>query len=83
MAIVPAADDTTNAIGLPFAEVFQPLYGPRSAAQFRAHAAALDLVLHELDLPNLRDDVDTPADLERIGPGGGRRTRSVVALLEA
>ena len=29
VAIAAAADDTTNALGLPYAEVFQPLYGPR------------------------------------------------------
>ena len=52
------------------AEVFQPLYGPGSAARFRAHAVALGLFLHDLDLPNLRDDVDTAEDLERLGPRG-------------
>jgi 2-phospho-L-lactate guanylyltransferase len=80
VAIVEAADGTTNALGLPFAEVFQPLYGARSAGQFRAHALALDLPVQDLALPNLVDDVDTLADLERIGPHGGHRTR---AMLEA
>jgi 2-phospho-L-lactate/phosphoenolpyruvate guanylyltransferase len=80
VAIVPARDGTTNALGLPYAEVFRPLYGPGSAAQFRAHAAALALVLHELDLPNLRDDVDTAADLERIGLRAGSRTRSLAGI---
>ena len=67
VAIVAAEDGTTNALGLPSAEVFRPLYGPGSAARFRAHAAALGLDVHDLDLPNLRDDVDTAADLERLG----------------
>jgi 2-phospho-L-lactate guanylyltransferase len=80
VAIVEAADGTTNALGLPFAEAFRPLYGAGSAGQFRAHALALDLPVQELGLPNLVDDVDTLADLERIGPHGGRRTR---AMLEA
>jgi 2-phospho-L-lactate guanylyltransferase len=80
VAIVEAADGTTNALGLPFAEAFRPLYGAGSAGQFRAHALALDLPVQELGLPNLIDDVDTLADLERIGPHGGRRTR---AMLEA
>ena len=31
VAVVEAADGTTNALGLPLAEVFQPLYGPGSA----------------------------------------------------
>jgi len=80
ISIVPARDGTTNALGLPYAEVFQPLYGPGSAAQFRAHAAALALVLHELELPNLRDDVDTADDLERIGLRAGSRTRSLARI---
>ena len=81
VALVAAADGTTNALGIPFAEVFRPLYGPGSAAQFRAHAAALGLVLHDLTLPNLRDDVDTIADLVRIGSRAGRRTRALTELL--
>jgi 2-phospho-L-lactate guanylyltransferase len=82
-ALVAAGDGTTNALALPFAEVFQPLYGPGSAAQFRAHAAALALVLHDLRLPNLRDDVDTADDLARIGPRGGRRTRALAEILRS
>jgi 2-phospho-L-lactate guanylyltransferase len=81
VAIVPAADGTTNALGLPYAEVFQPLYGPGSAGQFRAHAAALQLFLHELALPNVRDDVDTAADLRRIGPRAGPRTRALARVV--
>lgn len=83
VAVVAARDGTTNALALPTADVFQPLYGAGSAAQFRAHAAALGLVVHDLDLPNLRDDVDTAADLERIGPQAGARTRSLTAVLRA
>ena len=83
VAIVAAGDDTTNALGLPFAEVFQPLYGPGSAAQFRAHAAQLGLVHHDLDLPNLCDDVDTAADLARVGVRAGGRTRALATLLRA
>ena len=80
VAVVEARDGTTNALGLPFAEVFQPLYGAGSAAQFRAHAAALGLVLHDLALPNLRDDVDTAADLARIGRRAGSRTRALAKI---
>jgi 2-phospho-L-lactate guanylyltransferase (CobY/MobA/RfbA family) len=83
VALAAGRDGTTNALGLPFAEVFQPLYGPGSAARFRAHAAALGLVAHDLDLPNLSDDVDTSADLERIGRRGGPRTRALTTLLHA
>lgn len=65
LAVAAAADGTTNALGLPSAAVFRPLYGPGSAARFRAHAAALGLAVHDLELPGLRDDVDTVADLEQ------------------
>jgi len=67
LAIAAAADGTTNALGLPFAAAFHPLYGPGSAARFRAHAAALGLAAHDVELPGLRDDVDTVADLEHPG----------------
>jgi 2-phospho-L-lactate guanylyltransferase len=66
-AIVAASDGTTNALGLQFSDLFQPLYGPGSAARFRAHAVSLGLDVHDLELPNLRDDVDTADDLERVG----------------
>jgi len=67
IAIVAAGDGTTNALGLPFGEAFAPLYGPGSAARFRAHAATLGVDARDLDLPNLVHDVDTTADLERAG----------------
>jgi 2-phospho-L-lactate guanylyltransferase len=79
-AIVAARDGTTNALGLPSAEAFRPLYGPGSARRFREHAAGLELPVEGLALGNLVEDVDTLADLERLGPHGGLRTR---ALLEA
>ncbi|HKB19884.1 MAG TPA: DUF2064 domain-containing protein [Gaiellaceae bacterium] len=61
IAIAPARDGTTNALGLSDTTLFAPLYGPGSAARFRTHAA------HVVDVvrPGLRDDVDTPADLVR------------------
>ncbi|HET9242463.1 MAG TPA: NTP transferase domain-containing protein [Gaiella sp.] len=80
VAIVEAPDGTTNALGLPLAEVFQPLYGPGSAGQFRAHAVALDLPFEGLALQNLVEDVDTLDDLRRVGTRAGARTR---AILEA
>jgi 2-phospho-L-lactate guanylyltransferase len=59
IAIAPASDGTTNALGLSDTTLFASLYGPGSAARFRAHAE------HSVDVvrPGLRDDVDTPADL--------------------
>ena len=59
IAIAPARDGTTNALGLSDAALFVPLYGPGSAERFRAHAEhAVDVIR-----AGLRDDVDTPADL--------------------
>ena len=81
VAVVEAADGTTNALGLPLAEVFTPLFGPGSARRFRAHAAALDFWCEGLALQNLVDDVDTLADLERVGPHGGPRTRAMLRAI--
>jgi 2-phospho-L-lactate guanylyltransferase len=78
LAIVEARDGTTNALGLPRAEVFRPLYGQGSAGQFRAHAVALGLDFEELTLPNLVEDVDTLADLERVGSRAGSRTAQML-----
>jgi 2-phospho-L-lactate guanylyltransferase len=60
-ALVAARDGTTNALALTDTGAFQPLYGPGSAARFGA------LGFRPLDLPNLAEDVDTVADLERMG----------------
>ena len=72
IAIAAAADGTTNALGLSDAALFAPLYGAGSAARFRSHAEPMI----EIDRPGLRDDVDTLADLERIAPRCGPRTRA-------
>ena len=81
VAIVASADGRTNALGLPYPEVFRPLYGAGSARRFRAHVLSLDLDFEELALPNLVSDVDTLADLERLGPRGGARTRALVRAI--
>lgn len=83
VGVVEARDGTTNALSLPYAEVFRPLYGRGSAAQFRAHAHALGLGIDELELRNLVDDVDTAADLARVGPHAGARTRELLSVLQA
>jgi 2-phospho-L-lactate guanylyltransferase len=80
LAIVEARDGTTNALGLPRAGLFEPLYGQGSADRFRAHAVAHGVELEEPAIPGLVDDVDTLADLEWIGFREGSRT---AALLEA
>lgn len=75
-AIVAAADGTTNALALRDAADFAPLYGPGSAARFQQHLAAV-----ELDLPGLRDDVDTWDDLERVRDRVGKNTRGYLQTL--
>jgi 2-phospho-L-lactate guanylyltransferase len=81
VAVVAARDGTTNALAFPYPEVFRPLYGPGSAARFRAHAEALGLACDDLALRNLRDDVDTEADLARLGRSAGARTRALLGAL--
>jgi 2-phospho-L-lactate/phosphoenolpyruvate guanylyltransferase len=81
VALVASADERTNALGLPYPEVFAPLYGPGSAGRFRAHVLALGLDFEELALPNLVADVDTLSDLDRLGTRGGARTRALVEAL--
>ena len=62
IAIAPAGDGTTNALGLSDTSLFAPLYGPGSAARFRAHVEQVA----DVNRPRLRDDVDTPADLVHV-----------------
>jgi 2-phospho-L-lactate guanylyltransferase len=75
LALVEALDGTTNALGLSSSDVFAPLYGPDSASRFRALAAeSVSLVI-----PNLVEDVDTLADLERLQLRCGPRTQATLA----
>jgi 2-phospho-L-lactate guanylyltransferase (CobY/MobA/RfbA family) len=81
MALVRAADGTTNALALAAAWLFAPLYGPRSARRFAERAHRLGVEVVEVDLPNLADDVDSLAELERIeGRVGSWTARSLAAL---
>ena len=75
LALVEAADGTTNALSLPDPAVFAPLYGPGSAVRFRAHAPFATVAIFELEA-----DVDTGEDLERLGPRLGPRTRALLAV---
>lgn len=72
LAIVAAADGTTNAVSLARADLFEPLYGSGSAARFRARGAVA------VSIANLEDDVDTEADLRRLRGRVGTNTRSVL-----
>jgi 2-phospho-L-lactate guanylyltransferase (CobY/MobA/RfbA family) len=75
-AIVAADAGTTNAIALRDASQFTPLYGTGSAARFEAELGAA-----RLDLPGLRDDVDTWDDLERVRERVGPNTREYLNTL--
>jgi 2-phospho-L-lactate guanylyltransferase (CobY/MobA/RfbA family) len=81
IALVEALDGTTNALGLSAPEAFAPLYGPGSAARFRAHAHDLGLEAISVAVPNLADDVDTLDDLERLQLRCGPRTQACLAEL--
>jgi 2-phospho-L-lactate/phosphoenolpyruvate guanylyltransferase len=82
IALVEALDGTTNALSLPSAEAFAPLYGPSSSDRFREHAASLGLEAVSVALPNLADDVDTMDDLTRLQLRAGPRTQACFAELE-
>jgi 2-phospho-L-lactate guanylyltransferase len=83
LALVAAADGTTNALGLPAPEVFAPLYGAGSAERFLDHARSLGLEALEVFIPNLADDVDTIDDLRRVQFRAGPRTQAALAYLLA
>jgi 2-phospho-L-lactate guanylyltransferase len=83
MALVRAADETTNALALAAAWLFAPLYGPGSAERFAERAARLGIEAVEVDLPNLAHDVDAFADLERIEDCVGQWTERSLSVLRA
>ena len=81
LGVVEAADGTTNALALPDAGLFAPLYGPGSAGRFCEHAREHGIDAVSAAIPNLADDVDTVDDLERVGSRAGPRTQAAIAAL--
>jgi 2-phospho-L-lactate guanylyltransferase (CobY/MobA/RfbA family) len=79
LAVAPAPDGTTNALGLSRPGLFAALYGPGSAEEFRSHASQLGVPSTVLVRPGFQDDVDTLADLERIADRVGPNTRAALA----
>lgn len=79
--LVEADDGTTNALALPRASLFAPLYGSHSADRFRAYAEAHGVAAVAAAIPNLADDVDTLEDLARIGLRAGPRTQAAIGML--
>jgi 2-phospho-L-lactate guanylyltransferase len=78
LSYVSARDGTTNALGLSRAGLFEPLYGERSAARFRAHAKTHGLTATAAAIPNLAEDIDALEDLERVQLHVGPRTLAVL-----
>jgi 2-phospho-L-lactate guanylyltransferase len=83
IALVEAHDGTTNALSVSAAEAFAPLYGPGSAARFRAHAESLGVASVSVGVPNLADDVDTLEDLQRLQLRVGPRSQACLSSLMA
>jgi 2-phospho-L-lactate guanylyltransferase len=82
IALVASADGRTNALSLPGPDLFQPLFGPRSAQRFERAARDLGLEVVVAAIPNLADDVDTPADLERVRFRAGPQTQAALQELK-
>jgi len=76
IALVAAADGTTNALAFADPSLFEPVYGPGSAERFAALGRSTIL-----DAPNLIDDVDTLDDLVRLEGRVGKHTRRVLVSL--
>jgi len=76
IAVVAAADGTTNALGLAAPGLFASVYGPASAERFLALAPS-----RLVEIPNLAADVDTLRDLEQLEGRLGARTRAALDTL--
>ena len=83
LGLVAAEDGTTNALALPRASLFAPLYGANSLDRFRSHARSNGVTAVAAVIPNLSDDVDTLEDLARIGFRAGPRTQAAIGGIQA
>ena len=77
--LVASGDGGTIAFGMRPPGLLAPQFGEDSAARHRASAAAARVDLRELELTTMRIDIDTLADLDRVGELLGEAT---TALLE-
>jgi 2-phospho-L-lactate guanylyltransferase len=82
IALVASADGRTNALSLPAPNLFDPLYGPRSAKRFQRAARDLGLEAVAVAIPNLADDVDTREDLDRLQLRAGPYTQAALQGLK-
>lgn len=78
VGLVEAEDGTTNALALPSPSLFSPLYGAGSAERFRDHLRSEGVTAVTAAIPNLSDDVDTIADLQRVSLRAGPRTQAAI-----
>jgi len=78
IALAASPDGRTNALSLSAPELFEPLYGPRSAERFQRAARDLGLEAVVVAIPNLADDVDTLEDLQRVRLRAGRHTQTAL-----
>jgi len=83
LALVAAADGTTNALAFAAPHLFAPLYGPGSAERFLARAQRLDVPAAVAAIPGLAHDVDTAADLERLEAELGPHTAAALDALRS
>lgn len=81
VGIVEADDGTTNALALPSADLFEPLYGAASVARFKEHFETSGVTSISAAIPNLADDVDTLEDLRRVGFRAGPRTQAAIGTV--
>ncbi|SRR6266536_152536 len=76
IALVASEDGRTNALSLSAPQLFEPLYGARSAERFQRAAAELGVEAVQASISNLADDVDTREDLDRVHHRAGPHTQA-------